>query len=185
MGSVCCLYHHWPSLCHQLLWLLVSLASMVLSFLYSCPAPLLGIPKAKFVRLLVFLHSMEFQEMLLGTHLTCLSPFSSNLDALRRLISLKANVHALVSISRKRRDGKMCVWNLLAKLVASPVALGIQRRTNVWILYKLGWNVCLCSREHCACCVASWEFSEKNLREGRLLSTAKWSPETRNLLRSV
>lgn len=83
------------------------------------------------------------------------------------------------------RDGKVCVCDLLAKLVASPVALGIQREANVWILYKLGKNVCLYSREQRAGCVASWEFSEENLREGRPWNSAKWSLETRNSPRSV
>lgn len=76
-----------------------------------------------------------------------------------------------------------CVCDLLAELVASPVALGIQRGANVWILYKLGKNVCLYSREQCAGCVASWEFSDDWLAwDGKQAIDTKWRARSISVL---
>lgn len=75
----------------------------------------------------------------------------------------------------------VCVTSSPGQLVASPMALGIQRGANVWILYKLG-KECVSLFQAAVCCIASWGVSgsRKGLYKRvsvQALQSGTWKPE--------
>lgn len=193
--GLCLVSHHWPSLGYQPLWLLVSLGTVAL---FSTFAQLhyQGFLKQNCRTFSTFLLSCEChenQKMFLGSHLKCPWTVSSNWDALRTSCvppwgdrsAWRINVRDSVSISQKRRKCKVCVTSSLVKCVASPVALGIQRGANVWILCRLG-KECASIFQGAVCllhCILGVSESRKGLW---VLQSGTQKPETlRGVFRSL